>query len=120
MTISVFPPHPDNAYPEYQARIGELWVCGKTLSGTIANAIEAAEASGNKISALKVIVQELGGDAFFSEASRARRYELTAKQQEYIRHGKELPEREAQELEELIHAEIEASAKRAEKLSDEP
>lgn len=119
MTISVFPPHPDNGFREYQARVGEFWVQGKSLGNAISNAVEAVEARGGKISSLRVIVQELGGDNFFSDFDRARRHELTAKQRERHSHGAELTEPEARELATLINAEIEASGKRSQKLSDE-
>ena len=66
MTVSVFPPHPTNGFAEYQARVGEYRVQGKTLSSAIAHAVEAVEAGGGEIRALKVIVQKLGGTSFLA------------------------------------------------------
>ena len=118
MTVSVFPPHPENGFTEYQARVGEHWVQGKSLSSAIANAVEAVEADGGEIQALKVIVQKLGGDEFFSDAQLNRRKELTAKMHECRSRGAELSPDEDRELDELIGTELEASGKRAQKLSE--
>lgn len=113
MTISVFPPHPDNGFREYQAQVGDVWVRGTSLGGAIANAVDTLEAHGGKISALNVVVQELGGDEFFSDADRTRRNTLTQKQQ-----TSGLSASEEQEWERLMDTETEASGKRAHKIAE--
>lgn len=103
---------------------------GKNFRAVSGGKISFGETAGEALDALTeqfsadesntvVYIQDFRPDEFFTEAQQKRLSELMRKWRAARDNSRELPAEEQAELEKLIEAELEGSARRAEKLANE-
>jgi len=113
-TIAILPENPGSASTAYLAIAGKVHSVGKTPG-------EALDAVTQQLDDAQrgtlVVVQKLRPDAFFSAEQRTRLEELMRRWRASRDAGQPLAAHDQAELEDLINAELQASAKRAAALS---
>ena len=109
-TISILPESPSDSEMKYRAIAGQRHSLGKT-PGEALDSITAQlseEESGTLL-----VVQQLRPDCFFAESQQKRLAELMNRWRTARDQGTSLPANESVELEQLVAAELDATAKRA-------
>jgi len=112
-TISIMPENLGNGESQYRAVAGDLRSSGKTPG-------EALDALTNQldenVDGTLVIVQQMRPDHFFSKEQQARLTELMERWREARDNETTLPPEEQAELDDLVRAELDASAQRAQSI----
>lgn len=110
-TITILPENVDAQNPTFRALAGEKNSTGKTM-GEALDALNAqlSEAESGTL----VIVQQFRPDEFFTATQQARLSELMTKWRAARDAGEKLPADEQAELEALVEAQLEGSARRTE------
>jgi hypothetical protein len=114
-TIAILPENPGSASTTYLAIAGKLHSVGKTPGEALDAVTEQLDEAQR---GTLVVVQKLCPDAFFSAEQRKRLEELMGRWRAARDAGEELAPLDQAELEALINAELQASAKRAAALSN--
>jgi len=95
--------------PAFLAVAGDVVVTGQSVGA----ALDAAFDKLGDFTAVRVVVQKIGGDRYFSGEQLARFEELSAKQRIHRSAGHDLAPEESTELDTLIRADFAAMTERA-------
>ena len=115
-TVAILPESPGDEETAYRAVAGSVQSVGRTAG----EALDALTARlGKEKTGTLIIVQNLRPDRFFSAAQQQRLEDLMARWRAARDTNSSLSPPEQAELEDLVQAEVQAAARRAQALLDE-